>query len=196
MSLGWGQRSNIIKFRLPWQFQRFLYQTLCVLPQMRDIKHVRRDFYFVVWVMPKGWDFGALWGTGGAQRINFFQTWSCGIIKSTEMTPRSNASNIFILGPNWWPWGEVKRSNIINMSILKISIPNFVCILKNKGYKTYWTEFSFCCLGHAPGWDLEMLGESKTSPQDGTTWSVMYTIALMPSSVMVDLNIGTNYSLA
>ena len=72
MSLGLGQRSNIIKFRLPWQFQRFLYQTLCVLPQMRDIKHVRRDFYFVVWVMPKGWDFGALWGTGGAQGINFF----------------------------------------------------------------------------------------------------------------------------
>ena len=66
-----------------------------VLPQMKDIKHIRRDFYSEVWVMPKGWDFGSFLGTGGAQGINFFQTWSCGIIKSTE-----NASNIFILGPN------------------------------------------------------------------------------------------------
>ena len=23
-----------------------------------------------------------------------------------------NASNMFILGSNWWPWGEVKKSNI------------------------------------------------------------------------------------
>ena len=24
------------------------------------------------------------------------------------------------------------------------------------------TEFSFCCQGHAPGWDFGVLGESKT----------------------------------
>ena len=27
---------------------------------MKDTKHIRRDFYSVAWVMPQGWDFGAL----------------------------------------------------------------------------------------------------------------------------------------
>ena len=36
---------NIIKFQLQSQFQRFLNQTLCVYSQMKDIKHIRRDFY-------------------------------------------------------------------------------------------------------------------------------------------------------
>ena len=37
------------------------------------------------------------------------------------------------------------------MSISKIFIPNFVCVLTNERYKTYQTGFLFCCLGHAPG---------------------------------------------
>ena len=36
---------------------------------MKDTKHIRRDFNSVAWVMPQGWDFGAL---GGAQGANFF----------------------------------------------------------------------------------------------------------------------------
>ena len=31
---------------------------------MKDTKHIRRDFDYVAWVMPQGWDFGVL----GAQR--------------------------------------------------------------------------------------------------------------------------------
>ena len=27
---------------------------------MKDTKHIRRDFHYVAWVMPQGWDFGAL----------------------------------------------------------------------------------------------------------------------------------------
>ena len=27
---------------------------------MKDTKHIRQDFYSVAWVMPQGWDFGAL----------------------------------------------------------------------------------------------------------------------------------------
>ena len=46
-----GLRSNIIKFQLPCQFQRFLYQTLCVFSPMKDTKHVRWDFHSVTWVM-------------------------------------------------------------------------------------------------------------------------------------------------
>ena len=33
-------------------------------------------------------------------------------------------------------------------------IPNFVCVLTNERYKTYRTGFSFCHIGHAPGWDF------------------------------------------
>ena len=50
------------------QFQRFLYQMLCVFSQMKDTKHIRRDFYSVTWVIPQGWDFGAL----GVPRGQFF----------------------------------------------------------------------------------------------------------------------------
>ena len=33
---------------------------------MEDTKHIRRDFHSVTWVMPQGWDLGAL---GGAQEV-------------------------------------------------------------------------------------------------------------------------------
>ena len=39
------KRSNIVKSQLLCQFQRFLNQTLCVFSQMKDIKHIRRDFH-------------------------------------------------------------------------------------------------------------------------------------------------------
>ena len=50
----WGgaKRSNIIKSHLQSQFQRFLNQTMCVFSQMKDVKHIRRDFHSVAWVMP------------------------------------------------------------------------------------------------------------------------------------------------
>ena len=60
-----GQISlNIITFQLQSQFQRFLNQTLCVFSQMKDIKHIRRDFHLAAWVMPQGRDFGVPWGLG------------------------------------------------------------------------------------------------------------------------------------
>ena len=39
------------------------------------------------------------------------------------------------------------------MSISKIFIPNFVCVLTNERYKTYQMGLSFCHTGHAPGCD-------------------------------------------
>ena len=61
----------IIKFHLQSQFQRFLNQTLCVFSQMKDIKHIRRDFHLAAWVMPQGSDFGVPSGLGGS-KIFFF----------------------------------------------------------------------------------------------------------------------------
>ena len=54
---------------------------------------------------------GARGGGGGGSNF-FFQTWSCGISNWRVWWAKQNASKIFILGSNWWPWGEVKRSNI------------------------------------------------------------------------------------
>ena len=59
-ALGRGQKVKYHKFQLQCQFQRFLFQTLCLFSQMKDTKHSRRDFHYVAWVMPQGWDFGAL----------------------------------------------------------------------------------------------------------------------------------------
>ena len=50
---GGVKRSNIIKFQLQNQFETFLYQTLCVFSQIKDIKHIIHDFYSVAWVMPQ-----------------------------------------------------------------------------------------------------------------------------------------------
>ena len=32
---------------------------------LKDIKHIRRDFHVVAWVMPQGSDLGVLWVGGG-----------------------------------------------------------------------------------------------------------------------------------
>ena len=69
--------SNIIYFQLQSQFQRFLYQTVCVFSQIKDAKHIKRDLHHVAWVMPQGWDFGALGAQGGG--VKKIQIWSCGI---------------------------------------------------------------------------------------------------------------------
>ena len=79
---------------------------------MKDTKHIRRVFYSVAWVMPQGSDLGALGVLRGVKKKKF-QTWSCGISNQGGWRAEQNASKILILGSNWWPWGEVKRSNII-----------------------------------------------------------------------------------
>ena len=62
----WGgaKMSNIIRSQLQSRFQRFLNQTVCVFSQMKDIRHIRQDFYSVAWVMPQTWRYhGGLWGS-------------------------------------------------------------------------------------------------------------------------------------
>ena len=67
-----GQISlNIIKFQLQSQLQRFFNQTLCVFSQKKDIKHIRRDFHLVAWVMPQGSDLGVPWGGWGVKKKLF-----------------------------------------------------------------------------------------------------------------------------
>ena len=77
MTLGLGHRSNIIKFRLPCQFQRFLYQILFVFSQMKDTKHISQNisegfFILLPGSCPRGGTFGH-WGYPGGQTIFFFK---------------------------------------------------------------------------------------------------------------------------
>ena len=47
---------------LTCQFQRFLYQTLCVSSQIKDRKQIEQNFYSVAKVMPRGGTAGC-WGS-------------------------------------------------------------------------------------------------------------------------------------
>ena len=115
----WGgaKRSNIIKFQLLSQFQRFFNQTLnlCVFSLMKDIKHIRRDFHLVAWVMPQGSDLGVPWGVWGGQNFvfsKFNQIWCVSYLHEWHM----HRYHFFCSCP-LGPWGGGKRSNIIKSEL-------------------------------------------------------------------------------
>ena len=108
----WGgaKRSNIIKSQSQSQFRRFLNQTFCVFSQMKDIKHVGRDFHSVAWVMPQG---GRTCGYRGGWGVKKFfskvnQIWRVSYLHQWHMQ-RHNFFGPQSLGP----WGGAKRSNTI-----------------------------------------------------------------------------------
>ena len=68
MTLGEVKRSNIIKFQLTCQLPNFV----CFV-QMKNTKHIRRDYHSVILVMPQGWDFGALGVPWGGVKIFIFK---------------------------------------------------------------------------------------------------------------------------
>ena len=123
---------------------------------MKDIKHIRRDFHLVAWVMPQGLDLGEPWGVWGLGFIfspKFNQIWCESYLHEWHMQ-RHNG-----LGPRpMGPWGGTKRSNIsITKSLSKIFKSNFVCLLTDERYKTYQTRFSLGRLGQAPEVGLRVL---------------------------------------
>ena len=111
-----GQISNnIIKFQLLSQFQRFLNQTLCVFSQMKDIKHIRRDFHLAAWVMAQGWDLGVPWGVVWSKKFFFpkFNQICC-----VSYLHEWHMQRHHFLGPRpLGPWGGAKRSNFIKSEL-------------------------------------------------------------------------------
>ena len=106
-----GQISfNIIKFQLQSQFQRFFNQTLCVFSHMKDIKHNRRDFHLVAWVMPQGSDLGVPWGGGGGVGGHFFskfnQIWCVSYLHEWHM----HRHHFWV--PTPWGLGEGPKGQI------------------------------------------------------------------------------------
>ena len=71
-ALGGAKRSNIIKSELQSQIQRFLNQTLCIFSQMKDIEHIRGDFYSA-WGHAQGWNLGVPWGLVGQKKFSEIQ---------------------------------------------------------------------------------------------------------------------------
>ena len=150
---------NIFKFQLKSQFQRLLNQTLCFYSQMKDIKHLRRDFHSAAWVISQGWDLGVPWGLVGSTK--FFQKFQPKLVCEL-LTRMAHATAQFCWVPPPCGFGERPKGHIslsisITMSILKIFKPNFVCLLTNERYKTYQTGFSLDHLGHAHGVGLGIM---------------------------------------
>ena len=135
----------------------FIPNFLCVFSQIKDIQHFKQDFHSSTWAMPQGRDFWALGVPRGLKKY-FFRTWSCGISNWRGWRAELNAIRIFTLGSNWWPWSEVKRSNIIKFHS-KIFIRNLVCVLTNKkdGKHIKWNFHSVAWV-MPQGWDLGVLG--------------------------------------
>ena len=46
---------------------KFLYQTLCMFFQIKDIKHIEQDYCFDAWVMHHVWDMGKQGGAKGVK---------------------------------------------------------------------------------------------------------------------------------
>ena len=75
-ALGRGQKVKYHLISITKSISKmYIPNFVCVLTN-EDTKHIRRDFHSVPWVMPQGWDFGAL---GLPRGSFFFQIWSCGI---------------------------------------------------------------------------------------------------------------------
>ena len=76
-----------------------------------------------------------------------------------------------------WRGQKVKYNLIsITKSISKIFIPNFVCVLTNKKYKTYQTGFASCRPGHAPGVGLWGVGVPRGGSKKFKYGHVAYQI--------------------
>ena len=123
----WGEVKGQISLNSSYHvnFKDF-YTKLCVCSHKWKIQNIS-DRIFIL--LPGSCPRGGILGHWGAQGVKiFFQTWSCGISNQRGWRAEQNANKIFILGSNWWPWGKVKRSNIINMSISRIFIPNSLCV--------------------------------------------------------------------
>ena len=87
---GEGSKGQIsFNFNYKVNFKDF-HTKLCVFSQMKGTKHIRLDFNSVAWVMPQGWDFGALGvPRGGGGKKNSSSNMVMLHIKLTGMMSRT-----------------------------------------------------------------------------------------------------------
>ena len=104
----WGgvKRSNIINFNYKVNFKDF-YTKLCVCSHKWKIQNIS-DVIFIL--SPGSCPRVGLWGAGGAQGVNLF--FKHGHV-AYQIDGDDKKNRMQIQFSSWWPWGEVKRSNII-----------------------------------------------------------------------------------
>ena len=140
----------------------FVPNFVCVLPNER-YKTYQTGFSFC----RLGHDPGVGLRGAGVPRgsKHFFSKMVMWHIKLTGMTSRQNASKIFILGSNWRPWGEVKRSNIIKFQLpcqfQRFLYQTCVRVLTNK--RNYIEQSFYMLLGSCPRVGLGVLGVKSFS---------------------------------
>ena len=110
---GEGSKGQIsFNFNYKVNFKDF-FTKQCVCSHKSKIQNISdRIFILSPWSCPRDVTL-VHWGS----KKCIFQAWSCGISNRQGWQAEHNASKIFILGSNWWPWGEVKRSNIIKFHL-------------------------------------------------------------------------------
>ena len=133
-----------------------MQSTLYVFSQMKHIKHIRRDFHSVAWVMPQGSDLGVPWGVEWSKKKNFpkfNQIWCVSYLHQWHMQGR----NFF--GPHpLGPWGGAERSNFIK-SQLQSQFQRFLnqtmCVFsQRKDIKHIRQDFHSVAWVMLQGWDL------------------------------------------
>ena len=145
---------------------------------MKDIKHIRRDFHSVAWVMPQGSDLGVPWGVEWSKK-NFFpkfnQIWCVSNLHQWHMQ-RHNFS-----GPNpLGPWGGAKRSNIIksqSKSQFQRLLNQTLCVFSQlKDIKHIRQDFHSDAWVMPQGWDLgvpwRVGGPKNFFPKFNQIWCV------------------------
>ena len=94
------------------------------------------------------------WGAQGVQKFFLFKHGH--VVYQIDGDEEQNRIQV-----NFSSWGQTGDLGVrskdkyhyisVNMSISKIFIPNFVCVLTNERYNTYQMGFLCYRLGHAPG---------------------------------------------
>ena len=123
---------------------------------MKDIKHIRRDFHSVAWVMPQGSDLGVPWGVEWSKKIFFpkiNQIWCVSNLHQWHMQ-RHNFFGPHPLGPQ----GGAKRSNIIksqSQSQFQRFLNQTLCVFSQlKDIKYIRRDFHSVAWVMPQGWDL------------------------------------------
>ena len=125
---------------------------------MKDIKHIRRDFHLVAWVMPQGWDFGVPWWVGGSKNVfpKFNQIWCGSYLHECHM----QRHHFWVPAP--WGLGEGPKGQLLLNLNYKVNFkdfkPNFVYLLTNERYIAYQTRFHSAAWVVPRGWALGTVG--------------------------------------
>ena len=75
---------------------------------MKDIKHIRRDFHSVAWVMPQGSDLRVPWGVGESKKNSEIQP----DLVCELLTSMAHAKAQFFGVPTPWGPGEGPKGQI------------------------------------------------------------------------------------